>query len=121
MQNFLENAVLGQLFMEFLHGDGWALQCPCTRCERPWFDAGWACPVEHHLRMYVTSLRHLYFEEGYISVDFMYLDWDSAVRLLHEMLSGFIPLDRAALVQFAEVSCNQLDDELCALWPLDPP
>ena len=45
--DFFENPALAKLCMDFLHGDGWALQCHCTRCKRPWLNAGWVCPVEH--------------------------------------------------------------------------
>ena len=43
LQDFLDNPALAKMCMEFVHGDGWELQCHCTRCKPPWLDAGWVC------------------------------------------------------------------------------
>ena len=59
--DFCENPALAKLRMDFLHGDGWALQCHCTRCKRPWLNAGWVCPIEHRRHLYLQMLGGFFF------------------------------------------------------------
>ncbi len=67
LQDFLDNPALAKLCMEFVHGDGWELQCHCTRCQRLWLNAGWVCPVEYHGRTYLQQLDRMFSLAGYAS------------------------------------------------------
>ena len=112
-QNFLQNPVVAKLCMEFLHGDGWEKQCDCTRCEREWLNAGWVCPVEYRWHMYGQMLDLIFLNEAVYAVfDFQYMDWDAAVRCLHDMHTDEIPRDDRALKEFARLSACKAHAEL---------
>ena len=115
LQNFLENPALAKLCMEFLHGDGWALQCHCSRCEHPWLNAGWVCPVEHRRHTYLQMLDGLF--AGYANFELEYVDWFAAVRRLHDMHTEEIPWDMRELLEFARLSCDQVRTELHEMYP----
>ena len=100
-QNFLENASLAKMTMEFVYGDGWLLQCHCMRrCPRPWLNAGWVCPVEYHRRMSLRLLDRVFCQDGYLNFELQYVDWDVAVSTLHAMDTDEIPWDEAVLAEF---------------------
>ena len=115
LQDFLENPALAKLCMEFLLGDGWALQCRCSRCERPWLNAGWVCPVEHRRHMYLQMLDGFF--AGYANFELQYVDWFAAVRRLHDMHTEEIPWDMRELLEFARLSRDQVRTELHEMYP----
>ena len=116
-QNFLGNPALAKLCMEFAHGDGWELQCHCTRCKRPWLNAGWVCPVEYHRRAYLERLDRMFNMAGYHNFELCYVDWTVAVPRLHDMSTDEIPWDITALVEFARLSARQVHGELREMYP----
>ncbi len=66
--------------MEFVHGDGWELQCHCKHCKRPWLNAGWVCPVEYQRRTYLQHVDRFFNMADYATFELCYVDWDVAVR-----------------------------------------
>ena len=105
---FLDYPAVAKLCMEFVHGDGWQLQCRCTRCQRPWLDAGWVCPVEYLKRTYLHDLDRIFQSAGYSHDGLCYVDWDAAVQRIHDMHTDAVLLDEAALVEeFAEASARR--------------
>ena len=109
LQEMWENPPLGKLCMEFLYGDGWALQCHCTRCKRPWLDAGCVCPIEHRRQHYLSFLDRFFY--GHNFMEFYYVDWGAALRLPHESTDE-IPWDMEHLLEFARLSCDEVHAEL---------
>ena len=119
LQNFLRNPPLAKLCMEFAHGDGWELQCHCTRCSRPWLNTGWVCPVEYHRHAYLQHLDSIYRVEGYARYELSYVDWTAAVAVFHDMSTGEIPFDIVALLRFARLSAEQVHHFLREVVPDD--
>lgn len=105
----------GHITLLFLFGDGWSQQCLCTRCERPWLDAGWVCPVDRNRRWYLRVLDRLF--HAYPTWELGYVDWDTAVRLLHDMSTDEIPWDIAALLEMARSSARRVSSELGEMHP----
>ena len=106
--DFFENPALAKLCMDFLHGDGWALQCHCTRCKRPWLNAGWVCPIEHRRHLLCLQMLGGFFFFGY--ANFELSTWTglfAALRRLHDMYTDEIPWDIRDLLEFARLSCSQ--------------
>jgi hypothetical protein len=112
LQDFLDNPALAKLCMEFVHGDGWEWQCHCTRCPRPWLNAGWVCPVEYQRRTYLQELDRIFTMAGYTTPELCYVDWDVAVLWLHDMETDEIPGDIRILVEFARASSQRVNEEL---------
>ena len=117
LQQHLDDERCGHITLLFLFGDGWSQQCGCTRCERQWLNAGWVCPVEHHWRRYLYMLDDLFIHTGYAACELRYVDWQAAVRRIHDMLTDEIPCDIPALVEFAELSARRVRDELREMHP----
>ena len=117
LQDFMGNPALAGLCMGFVHGDGWEQQCHCTRCKRPWLNAGWVCPVEYQRRTYLQHLDRMFRLAGYTAPDLCYVDWGAAVRQLHDMETDEIPLDPRVLVEFARASCRRVREELHEMYP----
>ena len=117
LQDFMGNPALAGLCMGFLYGDGWGQQCHCTRCKRPWLNAGWVCPVEYQRRTYLQHLDRMFRLAGYTAPDLCYVDWGAAVRQLHDMETDEIPLDPRVLVEFARASCRRVREELNEMYP----
>jgi len=117
LQDFMGNPALAGLCMGFLYGDGWGQQCHCTRCKRPWLNAGWVCPVEYQRRTYLQHLDRMFRLAGYTTPDLCYVNWDAAVRQLHDMETDEIPLDPRVLVEFARASCRRVREELHEMYP----
>ena len=116
LQDFFENSALAELCMEFLHGDGWALQCHCTRCKREWLNAGWVCPIEYRRHMYLEMLDGFY-KAGYADFRLHYVDWHAAVQMCHDMYTEEIPWDLRELLEFARLSTDQTHAELHEMYP----
>ena len=90
--DFFENPALAKLCMDFLHGDGWALQCHCTRCKRPWLNAGWVCPIEHRRHLLCLQMLGGCFFFGYANYELS--TWTglfAGLRRLHDMYTDEIP------------------------------
>ena len=119
LQDFWQNPDLAKLCMEFLHGDGWERQCFCTRCKHSWLNAGWVCPVDHRWEFYYRALDGIYYYE-YSTAQLQYVDWDEAVRCLHEMYTDEIPWDNRALKEFTRLSACTWRAELREMYPDDP-
>jgi hypothetical protein len=117
LQDFMGNPALAGLCMGFLYGDGWGQQCHCTRCKRPWLNAGWVCPVEYQRRTYLQHLDRMFHLAGYTTPELCYVDWGAAVRQLHDMETDEIPLDPRVLVEFARASCRRVREELHEMYP----
>ena len=122
LQAFLQNPILSKTCMEFLHGDGWERQCECTRCNHSWLNEGWVCPVEYRRREYLQMLDSLFINNGYgtwrgTTSELRYVDWQVAVRRIHDMYTDEIPWDIRALVEFARLSAGQVHDELRRTYP----
>ena len=122
-QKFLQNPVVAKLCMEFLHGDGWEKQCLCTHCKREWLNTGWACPVEYRWHMYLQMLERIFLHETspYSMFDLQYVDWEGAVRRLHDMYTDEIPWDDRALHQFARLSACKAHAELGEMFDKEFP
>ena len=114
---FLDNPAVAKLCMEFTHGDGWQLQCHCTRCPRPWLDAGWVCPVEYQRRTHLQDLDRIFLFRGYTQGRLCYVDWVAAVRRIHDMRTDVVLWDTAALLEFAEASARRVRGELREMYP----
>ena len=117
LQDFLENPVLATLMMEFLEGDGWSLQCMCTRCKHQWLNEGWVCPVEYRRRQYLQILDTIFDRLGYETVELTYVEWDQAARCVHDMCTDEIPWDIMVLQKFASESRIQVKAEIIELYP----
>ena len=111
LQAFLQDPLLSKRCMDFLHGDGWELQCECTRCNHSWLNEGWVCPVEYHRRRYLQHLDRIFNMANYDAFELGYVDWQGAVRRVHDMYTKEIPWNQAALLGFAEASRRFVREE----------
>ena len=104
--------------MEFLHGDGWERQCECTRCNHSWLNEGWVCPVEYYRERYLQHLDRIFNMAGHTAFELGYVDWEGAVRRLHDMYTAAVvlcPQDivrcQAVLLEYAEASSRFVREE----------
>ena len=84
---------------------------------------GWACPVEYRWHMYLQMLERIFLHETspYSMFDLQYVDWEGAVRRLHDMYTDEIPWDDRALHQFARLSACKAHAELGEMFDKEFP
>ena len=99
---------VARLTMAFVYGDGWRRQCVCGRCERPWLNHGWICPVDYHRLRYLRILDGMWHRADFRPSQLTFVDWDEALLRFHEMFVDIVPWDAELLNEFAEASVRQV-------------